>query len=183
MAAPGFDADEVLRFAASTEVYSSHVLAGSVVGAAKQRQIPLLEASEAEEFATNGVAATLRTPETPNTVLAQVGKPSWVREYAPMLSVADLAPGELAIYVAADDRFAGAIIMRDQVRYQAAPHPVIQLIWTEESSTALNPQSSALPSSATARCLVFWLPRLANSPDPQSRAGHTLCAQPFIVFL
>ena len=119
VAAPGFDADEVLGLAASTEVYSSHVLASAVVGAAKQRQIPLLEASEAEEFATNGVAATLRAPETPNTVLARVGKPSWVREYAPMLTVADLAPGELAIYVAADDRFAGAIIMRDQVREEA----------------------------------------------------------------
>ena len=119
VAAPGFDADEVLGLAASTEVYSSHVLAGSVVGAAKRRQIPLLEASEAEEFATNGVAATLRTPETPNTVVARVGKPSWVREYAPMLTVADLEPGELAIYVAVDDRFAGAIIMRDQVREEA----------------------------------------------------------------
>ncbi|MCA0345919.1 MAG: heavy metal translocating P-type ATPase [Actinobacteria bacterium] len=119
VAAPGFDADEVLRFAASTEDYSSHVLASSVVGAAKRRQIPLLEASEAEEFATNGVAATLRTPETPNTVVARVGKPSWVREYAPMLTVADLAPGELAIYLAVDDRFAGAIIMRDQVREEA----------------------------------------------------------------
>ena len=119
VAAPGFNADDVLRLAASTEVYSSHVLASSVVGAAKRRQIPLLEASEAEEFATNGVAATLRMPATPHTVLARVGKPSWVREYAPMLTVADLAPGELAIYVAADDRFAGAIIMRDQVREEA----------------------------------------------------------------
>ncbi|MCQ9367848.1 heavy metal translocating P-type ATPase [Brevibacterium sp. 91QC2O2] len=112
--------DELLRFAASAEVYSSHVLAGSVVQAAKQHGLSLIEAEHAEEIATNGVAAVLRTPDASEAVTVRIGKPSWVRDSAPDLVLADLAPGELAIYVSVDDRFAGAIVMRDQVREEAS---------------------------------------------------------------
>ncbi len=112
--------DELLRFAASAEVYSSHVLADSVVQAAKQHGLSLVEAEHAEEIATNGVAAVFRTPDAPEAVTVRVGKPSWVRHSAPDLVLADLAPGELAIYVSVDGRFAGAIVMRDQVREEAA---------------------------------------------------------------
>lgn len=112
--------DELLRFAASAEVYSSHVLADSVVQAAKQHGLSLVEAEHAEEIATNGVAAVFRTLDAPEAVTVRVGKPSWVRHSAPDLVLADLAPGELAIYVSVDGRFAGAIVMRDQVREEAA---------------------------------------------------------------
>lgn len=119
--AAGFEADQVLRLAASTEVYSSHVLASSVVTAATQRGVALLEAEHAEEIATNGAAADLRGIDTAgDTVIVRVGKPSWVRNYAPGIEIVDLAPGELAIYVAAGERFAGAIVMRDQVREEAS---------------------------------------------------------------
>src|SRR5699024_12643893 len=52
-----------------------------------------------------------------------------MREYASDLMPAELAPGELATYVAADPRFAGAIIMRDRVREEAsrALHDLEQL--------------------------------------------------------
>lgn len=112
--------DELLRFAASAEVYSSHVLADSVVQAAKQHGLSLVEAEHAEEIATNGVAAVFRAPDAPEAVTVRVGKPSWVRSTAPDLVLADLAPGELAIYVSVDGCFAGAIVMRDQVREDAA---------------------------------------------------------------
>ena len=111
---------ELLRFAASAEVYSSHVLADSVVQAAKQHGLSLLEAEHAEEIVTNGVSAVLRTPDTSEAVTVRVGKPSWVRETAPDFVLANPAPGELAIYVSVDGRFAGAIVMRDQVREEAA---------------------------------------------------------------
>ena len=117
---PGFDEDGILQLAASAEVYSSHVLAGSVVAAAKQRGQPLLEAIAAEESATNGVTATLASDVQRAPLTVRVGKPSWLRGHAPDLSIADLASGELAIYVAVDGRFAGAIVMRDQVRAEAA---------------------------------------------------------------
>lgn len=120
----GFTEDELLCLAASAEVYSSHVLASSVVEAAKRRDLPLIETESAEESATNGVAAVLRISDSEgvpeHTAVVRVGKPTWVREYAADLHPAELAPGELAIYVARDDRFAGMIIMRDQVRDEAA---------------------------------------------------------------
>ncbi|GAB2570950.1 heavy metal translocating P-type ATPase [Leucobacter ruminantium] len=115
----GFDEMSVLRFAASAEVYSSHVLAASVVAAAKRHGYPLLDALGAEEVATNGVAAEFASESTGEVVTVRVGKPSWLREFAPSLELAVLMPGELAIYVAVDDRFAGAIVMRDQVRNEA----------------------------------------------------------------
>lgn len=117
--AHGFGDDELLRLAASAEVYSSHVLADSVVGAARQRNLALLEVEHAEEIATNGVAATLNTSPASDAVIVRVGKSSWLRQYAPDLTIADLAPGELAIYVAAGHRFAGAVVMRDRVRPEA----------------------------------------------------------------
>ncbi|QBE50000.1 heavy metal translocating P-type ATPase [Leucobacter triazinivorans] len=116
----GFSEDEVLQFAASAEVYSSHVLAGSVVAAAKQRGRALLEAQHAEETATNGVTAVLASGPEGAAVTVRVGKPAWVREHAPALAPAAVQPGELAIYVAVDERYAGAIIMRDRVREEAA---------------------------------------------------------------
>lgn len=121
----GFTEDELLRLSASAEAYSSHVLASSVVAAAKRRKLPLVDAESAEESATNGVAAVLRMPDSAGgraaeIAVVRVGKPAWVREYATGLRLAELAPGELAIYVCRDDRFAGTIIMRDQVREEAA---------------------------------------------------------------
>ena len=92
-----------------------------VVAAAKQHGYPLLEVLGAEEIATNGVAAQFASDSTNGAVATvRVGKPSWLREFAPTLALAPLEPGELAIYVAVDDRFAGAIVMRDQTRDEAA---------------------------------------------------------------
>jgi cation transport ATPase len=47
--------DEVLRLAASAEQYSSHVLAASVMEAARSRVLAFQRASEATEYATHGV--------------------------------------------------------------------------------------------------------------------------------
>ena len=113
IAQPGFSEEDVLQLAASAEVYSSHVLASAVVRAAKAQRLGLLPVTEAEEFATNGVAARLAGGQV------RVGKPSWVREAAPDLVHAELEPGELAIYVSRNDRFAGTIVMRDRLRDDA----------------------------------------------------------------
>lgn len=113
--AAGFTEDEILQLAASAEVYSSHVLADSVVQEAKRAGLALLPVSHAEESATNGVAAVLDT-----AVTVRVGKPSWVAGFAPDLARVELQPGELAIYVARGDRFTGAMVMRDRVRDDAA---------------------------------------------------------------
>lgn len=117
---PGFTAQAVLQLAASAEVYSSHVLAGSVVAAAKESGCRLRDVESAREVATSGVAAVLVPSPGEAPVTVRVGKPAWLREYAPGVAPAPVESGELAIYVAVDDRFAGVIVMRDQVRKDAA---------------------------------------------------------------
>jgi heavy metal translocating P-type ATPase len=111
---PGFGEDELLAAVASAEQYSSHVLAASMIEAAKQRGLPLVEADRAREAATNGVTAKLDGREV------VVGKFAFVQEHAPEAERTDIAPGQLAVYVAVDGRFAGAILASDRLRDNAA---------------------------------------------------------------
>lgn len=113
-AAEGFDEDAVLQYAGSAEVFSSHVLAPSVTAAAKTAGHAILPVAHAEEHATNGVVATLTGGST-----VRVGKPVWIAEHTGRLPAMALAAGELAVHVAVDERYAGAIVMRDQVRPEA----------------------------------------------------------------
>ena len=114
-----FSADDVLSLAASAEVYSSHVLADAVVKAAKQRRLPIHTSEQAEEIATNGVAAVIQLSGAVQPVTVRVGKPSWVAEFASELTQPTLSPGELAIYIGVDEQFAGVVVMRDQTREDA----------------------------------------------------------------
>ncbi|GAA2235465.1 heavy metal translocating P-type ATPase [Rarobacter faecitabidus] len=118
--APGFNDDEVLQYAASAEAYSSHVLAGAVVAAGRAHGRALLESTGAEELPANGVTATFAAVPGRTEVTVRVGKPSWLRQFAPTLERVEVAPGELAIYVTVDDAPAGALVMRDQTRPEAS---------------------------------------------------------------
>lgn len=102
--------DEVLELAASAEQYSSHVLAASVMDAARSRGLSFASATEATEFATHGVRARFDGQDV------VVGKPAFVAEWASGVAEAVLASGELAIYVGAGGKFAGALVMSDPIR-------------------------------------------------------------------
>ncbi|WP_353826813.1 heavy metal translocating P-type ATPase [Agromyces sp. SYSU T0242] len=110
----GFGEDELLGLVASAEQYSSHVLAASMIDAAGDRGIPLAEASTAREAATNGVVARIDGREV------VVGKFAFVAEHAPAARRTGIDPGELAIYVAVDGAYAGALLARDRLRDDAA---------------------------------------------------------------
>ncbi|WP_374009224.1 heavy metal translocating P-type ATPase [Leifsonia sp. LS-T14] len=112
--AEGFTSDELLTLAASAEQYSSHVLAASVVAAAADRSLPLSRAASADEHATDGVLAVIGE----HTVA--VGKFAFVRGLAPDTRRERISPGELAVYVAIDGVYAGALIERDPPRGNAA---------------------------------------------------------------
>lgn len=109
----GFSGDELLGLVASAEQYSSHVLAASMIEAAKTRGLPLAEAEWAREAATNGVTAKIGDREV------VVGKFAFVAERAPEARRTDIAPGELAVYVAVDGRYAGALLASDRLRANA----------------------------------------------------------------
>jgi len=100
----------VLGLAASAEQYSSHVLAASVMDAARSRGLVFETATEANEFATHGVRARFEGRDV------VVGKPNFVAESAPGVRETELASGELAIYVGVAGEFAGALVMSDPIR-------------------------------------------------------------------
>jgi heavy metal translocating P-type ATPase len=110
---PGFDQHEVLRLVASAEQYSSHVLATSMIDAARDRGLRLAEAERASEQATNGVRAAIQGRDV------VVGKFAFVAEHAPDTVRTEIGPGQLAVYVGIDGRFAGALVASDRVRENA----------------------------------------------------------------
>ncbi|TFC42761.1 cadmium-translocating P-type ATPase [Cryobacterium sp. TMT1-21] len=109
----GFDQDELLALAASAEQYSSHVLAASVISAARTRGLELTATEDANEVPAHGVVARLGDREV------VVGKLSYVRDHAPEAVATPLDGGELAIYLAVDGRFAGSIVASDKTRGNA----------------------------------------------------------------
>ncbi len=109
-----YDEQEVLRLAASAEQYSSHVLAQSVIEAAQAAGLPLEQASAAQERATHGVSAQLSGGEV------VVGKRSFVAEHTGPIDAVTLQAGELAAYVAVAGVYAGALVLRDEIRPDAA---------------------------------------------------------------
>ncbi len=112
-AAQGLSAARILQLAASAEQSSSHVLAASVIDAARSRGLPLLPVSSASEHATQGVTAVCGN----QTVV--VGKAVFVGSATSGFEKADVASGQLGIYVGVDGRFAGTLIMSDPLRVNA----------------------------------------------------------------
>lgn len=114
----GVDADEtdparLLTFAASAEQASSHVLAASIVAEANARGLTLRAVLSATEAEAAGVSAHL------DGALVDVGTLAFIRRRDPATEPAAVEPGELAIYVAIDGRFAGTIRAADTVRPEA----------------------------------------------------------------
>ncbi|MFJ6300019.1 heavy metal translocating P-type ATPase [Pseudarthrobacter oxydans] len=107
------DAVRILQLAASAEQYSSHVLAASVIEAAARRNLELLPVTRATEHATQGVEAVCGG----DTVV--VGKAGLVRNSSAGFREAALQSGQLAIYVAVNGNYAGALIMKDPLRTDA----------------------------------------------------------------
>jgi len=107
-------ADALLALVGSAEQYSSHVLAGALRNAVAERGLGLSEVTDAHEVATHGVAATIDGTDV------FVGKPKYVATIATGVPPLEVGPGEAAIYVAIDGAFAGAIIVRDEIRPDAA---------------------------------------------------------------
>ena len=122
-ATPGFDADEVLRLAASAEQYSSHVLADGIRRAAGDRGLVIASGTGAREVATNGIEAMIGGSSV------AVGKPAYIASLAPDTERADLEPGQAAAYVAIDGRFAGVLVLADDPR----PESRAVVTWLREN--------------------------------------------------
>lgn len=109
----GFDACDLLSFAASAEQYSTHAFAGAIVRAATERGVPVRSAREAREEATNGVVADVEGREV------AVGKRAFVEAVAGPIGPEPVGAGHATAFVAIDGTYAGVLVLADQIRPEA----------------------------------------------------------------
>jgi heavy metal translocating P-type ATPase len=114
------DADGLLTLVASAEQVSSHVLAESIVAEARARGLTLRPVLSSREAEAAGVSARLETASV------DVGTLAFARRQDPTITAVAIAPGELAIYVVVDGRFAGTVRAADAARPEA-PATVAEL--------------------------------------------------------
>ena len=105
---------ELLRLAAAAEQSSAHTLAQSIVMAAKFRGIPLAVCDSVTETTAHGLTAVVEG----KTVV--IGKFGFISDAAPNAEPTKLAAGELAVYVAVNGTYSGALVLRDEIRLDAA---------------------------------------------------------------
>lgn len=115
-----YSPDQLLRFAASLDQVSPHVLAGPILRAAAQREFVLsAPRSVVEEFGS-GIRGEV------NGHRVALGKREWVLPGQPAspelrrLSRRILFEGSSAVFLAIDGRMAGAIILEDPIRPDAS---------------------------------------------------------------
>jgi Cu+-exporting ATPase len=114
--APGFASDDVLRFAASLERSSEHPLAAAIVAAANEKGLALVEAADFDAPAGKGVRGAV------DGHAATVGAEAFLAECGVDLReiAATAEPlrrdGATAIFVAIDNRAAGAIGVADPLK-------------------------------------------------------------------
>ena len=117
--AGGVPADEVLRFAASLDQVSPHLLAAAVVRTARGRGLTLSLPSDVEEVPGHGVRGVVEGHRV------AVGKATWTRASAnarwlrTVRRRADL-DGALTVFVEVDGEPVGALVLDDPIRADAA---------------------------------------------------------------
>jgi P-type E1-E2 ATPase len=105
-----FNDDDILRLAASAEQHSTHILANSLVNESKRRELKLDTPEDVSEVTGQGMTATV------GTMRVMVGKPDFLKQAGVEIAAHDIKAGETVVYVAVDNKFAGEILFRDEVR-------------------------------------------------------------------
>jgi heavy metal translocating P-type ATPase len=110
----GVSGSELLRIAAAAEAFSTHVLARTIVAAARQRHLDVPAASGVEETTAAGMTADVLGRLTAVGNAAHVERVTGHRPPdQPVL------PGHMAIHVGTADGYLGRILVTDQVRGNA----------------------------------------------------------------
>jgi heavy metal translocating P-type ATPase len=113
----GFVANDVLRFAASLDQASNHIVAEALVAAAREQGLTLAAPTDVREVAGAGVKGRV---DGHSVVIGGVG---FVREqsgFVDDLVTADITrEGNIVVAVAIDGRAAGALVLADSIRPEA----------------------------------------------------------------
>jgi cation transport ATPase len=110
--------EEILTLAASLDQVSGHVLAAAIVRAAAGRDGPLVLPEAVEELPGQGIAGLVRGRQVRVGRAAWAGMsgdPGWVRAVRRRARL----DGALTVFVAADGRPAGAVVLQDRIRPDA----------------------------------------------------------------
>jgi heavy metal translocating P-type ATPase len=110
--------DEVLSLAASLDQVSGHVLAAAIVRAAEERDCPLTMPEAVTEQPGQGIAGTVqgRPVKLGRASWAEVtGDPPWARTVRRRARL----DGALTVFVAAEGKPAGALVLEDRIRPDA----------------------------------------------------------------
>jgi soluble P-type ATPase len=115
---PAVAADTVLRLAGSLDQLSAHVLADSIVAAARRRDLTLSVPTEVVEVHGYGVRGTVDGHDV------RLGKASWIVGDTPPPWVRQVRrraglDGSITVYAAVDGEPAGAVLMEDPIRADA----------------------------------------------------------------
>lgn len=119
LALNGLGESEVLRLAASLDQLSGHVLAAAIVGEARSRKLSLAAAEEVSERPGEGIIGTVEGRPV------AVGSAMWmmsngVAEAIPPIAGLGPSDGRAEVLIGVDGRLAGAILMSDRLRPDAA---------------------------------------------------------------
>ena len=134
--APGTDAAEVFRLAASLEQMSPHVLAGAIVEGARSRAIRLDTPSSVEEDPGKGIRGIVGVHRVAVGRGSWVGQDSEVPLWARRVRRRTALEGLANVCVAVDGQLAGAFVLEDPLRSDAAPH-IARCSARQESSASL----------------------------------------------
>ncbi len=107
----GFARDDVLQVMASLERYSRHPLAGSIVEAAKDSQLALLDATEVSEPPGQGLVGSIA-----GRIIRITGRSKLLAARPELATKLPPAVGGLECVVLINERFAGIARFRDQPR-------------------------------------------------------------------
>ncbi|MBI4900472.1 MAG: heavy metal translocating P-type ATPase [Actinobacteria bacterium] len=112
--ADGTTADDLLRVAAAAETFSAHVLAKTIVHAARHKQLRIPDAVGVEETTAAGMTAEILGRLT---AVGNAGHVERLTGHTP--SDRPVPPGHIAIHVGTTEGYLGRILLTDQVRNNA----------------------------------------------------------------
>jgi heavy metal translocating P-type ATPase len=114
-----FDADEVLRYAASLDQASSHSLARPIVEAAQRRELQLSLADDVAEEAGRGIRGTVAGHPVAVGRAAYAARPRVVPEWAQRVRRRTGHGGLANVFVSVDGNLVGALVLEDPLRPDA----------------------------------------------------------------